>query len=208
MNVYDSIIEAVEKAGLTVEERGQMYTAMIEYLYWGREPQFAMKKAVVFCFESMRPVFDTQRAQSARAKKPRPSRRKANGQPNASRTLAETHPDDSQEPTESHPNASEQEQEQDIKKVLPNGSTKEKSIRFTPPTAEEVDAYLAEKGLGAYLTGAEFVGYYGSQGWKKANKQPITNWKLAASGWATREQRKVNPPRKEVLSHGLYSDSY
>jgi len=186
--VYDSIIEAVEKAGLTVEERGQMYTAMIEYLYWGREPQFAMKKAVVFCFESMRPVFDAQRAKQEAGRKggKAASKRKANAKQNES----------------------EQEQEQDIKKVLPNGSTKEKSIRFTPPTAEEVDAYLAEKGLGAYLTGAEFVGYYGSQGWKKANKQPITNWKLAASGWATREQRKVNPPRKEVLSHGLYSDSY
>ena len=173
MNVYDSIIEAVDKAGLTVEERGQMYTAMIEYLYWGREPQFAMKKAVVFCFESMRPVFDAQRAKQEAGRKggKAASKRKANAKQNES----------------------EQEQEQDIKKVLPNGSTKEKSVRFTPPTAEEVDAYLAEKGLGAYLTGAEFVGYYGSQGWKKANKQPITNWKLAASGWATREKRKAHP---------------
>ena len=207
MNVYDSIIEAVEKAGLTVEERGQMYTAMIEYLYWGREPQFAMKKAVVFCFESMRPVFDAQRAKQEAGRKggKAASKRKANAKQNESKAPSKSEADSL---ANAKQNESEQEQEQDIKKVLPNGSTKEKSIRFTPPTAEEVDAYLAEKGLGAYLTGAEFVGYYGSQGWKKANKQPITNWKLAASGWATREQRKVNPPRKEVLSHGLYSDSY
>ena len=191
MNFYDSIIEGAQE--LPANERGQLYAAALEYLYYGREPDFKMKPAPKALFVAMRPVFDNQRSQSARAKKPRPSRRKTDGQPNASPKLAETQPDDSQDLAESQPNASEQEQEQELEKEPLRGSKKTRP-RFVPPTEEEVDAYLKERGLAAYLTGAQFVGYYGSQDWRKANGQKVTNWELAASGWADRERKRG--PRK------------
>lgn len=185
MNFYDSIIEGAQE--LPASERGQLYTAALEYLYLGREPDFKMKPAPRALFVAMRPVFDNQIAKQKAGAKGGKARadRQANAKQNASKRQAEPKQSAKQNATEQ-----EQEQEQEVEET-PKGVEK-KRARFKPPTPEEVDAYLAERGLDGYLTGTQFVGYYGSQGWRKANGQPVTNWKLAACGWADRE-RKKNP---------------
>jgi hypothetical protein len=75
--------------------------------------------------------------------------------------------------------------------------TKEKRVRFAPPTAEEVAAYIAEKGY--HFDGAAFVAYYASQSWKKANGRPVSDWRKACVTWEAREPTKVNtadaPPK-------------
>lgn len=187
MNLYDSLIEGAQE--LPATDRGQLYAAAIEFLYYGREPEFKLRPAARAVYVAMHPVFENQRSQSERAKKPRTGRRKANEQPDASRTLAETQPDNNQKTAQSNPEANEQEQEQELEKESLRDSKKTRP-RFKPPTVEEVDAYLAERGLSDYLSGAQFVGYYGSQNWLKANGHKVTNWKLAASGWADRERKK------------------
>ena len=58
--------------------------------------------------------------------------------------------------------------------------TKEKRVRFAPPTVDEVREYVSTKG---YTFDAEaFVAYYGARGWKG-----ITNWRLACVTWQKRE---------------------
>ena len=67
MNFYDSIIEGAQE--LPANERGQLYAAVLEYLYYGRDPNFAMKAAPKAIFMSMRPVFDNQRAKQEAGRK-------------------------------------------------------------------------------------------------------------------------------------------
>ena len=66
---------------------------------------------------------------------------------------------------------------------IDNSKKKVGKAKFTPPSVEEVDAYLSEKGLTDLLSGEEFVDYYASQGWKKANGRPLESWKHAVGTW-------------------------
>lgn len=55
------------------------------------------------------------------------------------------------------------------------------SVRFIPPTVEEVSDYGFEKGYS--FDPEAFVAYYASQNWKKANGQPLSNWHKACATW-------------------------
>lgn len=61
--------------------------------------------------------------------------------------------------------------------------------RFTPPTPEEVQAYLDEKGI-AFFTGQEFVDYYEQGGWVYgANHTPVRNWKACVTTWLKKQKQ-------------------
>lgn len=57
--------------------------------------------------------------------------------------------------------------------------------RFTPPTIEEVEAYVKEKGY--TFSPDAFWSYYESIGWKVGGK-PMKSWKAACSTWQQREK--------------------
>ena len=57
-----------------------------------------------------------------------------------------------------------------------------------PPTIEEIKAYIEEKNYS--FTAEEFYEYYASQKWKKANGQPVSDWKLCCSTWNRREKKR------------------
>lgn len=197
MNFYDSFIEGAQ--GSNPRERGDFYVAVLEYLYYGREPDFKLCKWAEQAFIMIRPVLDSQLAKQKAGRKGGKTRasNQANSQAEAKQTSSKD-PSRSQADGQANGQAKANLTGTVTKKekVSPKGDTKKKSSRFIPPTAEEVDEYLAEKGLTPYLTGIEFVGYYGSQGWKKSNGQQLTNWKLAASGWAERDRKKsMSKPR-------------
>ena len=69
--------------------------------------------------------------------------------------------------------------------------------RFKPPSREEVQAYIVEKG---YRVDAErFIDYYTSNGWR-VGKNPMKDWKAAVRTWArngydtnTKSQGSGNP---------------
>lgn len=52
--------------------------------------------------------------------------------------------------------------------------------KFTPPTDEEVAAYVAGKGY--HFNPAQFVPHYQSKGWKVGN-QPMKDWRAACRTW-------------------------
>lgn len=52
--------------------------------------------------------------------------------------------------------------------------------KFTPPTDEEVAAYVAEKGY--HFNPAQFVPHYQSKGWK-VGKEPMKDWRAACRTW-------------------------
>ena len=215
MNFYDSFIEGAQ--GSNPRERGDFYVAVLEYLYYGREPDFKLCKWAEQSFKMIRPILDSQLAKQKAGRKGGKTRasNQANSQAEAKQTTKQT---SSNDPSKSQAEGQANGQAKanltgtvTIKeKVSPKGDTKKKgkqtvkqSEKFVPPTVEEVDEYLAEKGLSAYLTGEEFVGYYGSQGWKKANGLPLTDWKKAASGCASRNRTKSTANSKGY-DYGIY----
>ena len=76
---------------------------------------------------------------------------------------------------------------------------KPKKQKFVPPTLEEVQTYCKETGK---LIDAEyFISYYGSQNWRKANGQPLSDWKLAVCQWWKKDGQKK--PEQKQTSYDL-----
>ena len=78
-------------------------------------------------------------------------------------------------------------------------TVKEPAKRFAAPTEKEVFDYLSEKGYPYMIEAEKFCNFYESKGWK-VGKNPMKNWKAAASGWITRsnlvkkQAPKYTPP--------------
>lgn len=89
------------------------------------------------------------------------------------------------------------------KETLPaqtHGAFKSGRTTFTPPTAEEAQAYLVE--LGAPASEApRFVDYHQSKGWM-VGRTPMSDWRAAARNWARRwkdgaSENRANPRANE-----------
>ena len=58
---------------------------------------------------------------------------------------------------------------------------------FVPPTVDEVQAYITEKGY--HFSAEEFVAFYESNGWK-VGKNPMKSWKAACVTWESNYKKK------------------
>lgn len=88
-------------------------------------------------------------------------------------------------------------------KLTPNGregkgiegkEKKEKgSPRFSPPTVEEVRAYIQEKGYG--FKAETFVAHYQSNGWNVGGKSAMKDWRACCTTWEERRKSDATPGR-------------
>lgn len=82
--------------------------------------------------------------------------------------------------------------------------------RFSPPDVETVKSYFAEKG-GTEGQAIRFHAYYESNGWKEG-RNPMKNWKAAASGWISRDrEQQPNKPAPGNTSRSaadVYADIF
>ena len=79
-----------------------------------------------------------------------------------------------------------------------NGARK----RFTPPSIEEAISYFAEKGESS-SEAQRFCDYYTSNGWR-VGKNPMKDWRAAASGWISRNRNACRSP-SPTLAKGLHA---
>ena len=86
------------------------------------------------------------------------------------------------------------EKELDIKE-----NVKEKTSRFSPPTLEEIQAYIREKGFN--VDAERFFDYYTSNGWK-VGKNPMKSWEATVRNWA-RDSKQEEPKPKGAVSYDL-----
>ena len=75
------------------------------------------------------------------------------------------------------------------------GEKKEKRKRFSPPTREEVQAYISEKGLN--VDAERFIDYYTANGWK-VGKNSMKDWKATVRNWG--RDYKQQPADKNAAS--------
>ena len=207
MNFYDSIIEGAQE--LSAVERGQLYAACLEFLYYRREPNFKMKPTPKAMFVMMRPVLENQLAAKERGKKGgRPRKTKSQTKPEVfvegQKTKSQTKPEVFENDGFSK---SEQEQEDylSIKEFSGEGDFRSGEVDYLPeyssesdfpvgrelppPTLEEVRSYCDGNGLRKCDPGI-FFAYYESQGWKKPNGLRVTNWQALAQLWDEKDRNK------------------
>lgn len=95
--------------------------------------------------------------------------------------------------------------------------TKATTSRFHPPDVEEVKDYFIEKcdtdeqeRKWAVQQAERFYAYYESNGWR-VGRNPMKNWKAAASGWISRdrEQQRTQPKADTTRSvEDVYADIF
>ena len=75
--------------------------------------------------------------------------------------------------------------------------SKSNSNMFIPPTVDEVRAYCEERKNN--VDAERFVDYYASQKWKKANGQPVADWKACIRTWEKRSGVKPSSEKDDIL---------
>jgi len=81
-----------------------------------------------------------------------------------------------------------QEKEIEIDKEIDKESNKSKTVRFTPPSLEEVKEYLNERG--STISAEYFIDFYESNGWK-VGKNKMKDWKATIRSWENREKSEA-----------------
>ena len=74
--------------------------------------------------------------------------------------------------------------------------SKERKLRFSPPSLADVRQYAQEKGYAGF-NAEGFWNFYESKNWM-VGKNKMANWKSAVSGWYAREH-----PRKEKVNEHI-----
>lgn len=75
--------------------------------------------------------------------------------------------------------------------------SRDKSTRFTPPSLQDVDNYIKEKG---YVVSPEaFINFYEAKGWM-IGKNKMKDWKAAVRNWVSRDKQE-HPEKQVTLKH-------
>lgn len=171
---YYETFEKIVKKFETAEEREHFREALINYGFYGIEPEeLSEKEALVW--DIVQDLIDDQvhRREINRANREARKAQKQTYKP--------------VEPVPEEP-AEVAETEQQEKQEEPAANKK-----FAKPTVEEVQSYCDERKNG--INAQAFVDYYEAKGWKVGNT-PMKNWKAAVRTW---EQRRTQEPAKKEL---------
>ena len=121
---------------------------------------------------------------------------------------SDSHPIATLSQGDSHPIANKSKSKTKSKELerKPPMGVKERSapMRFTPPSIEEVRAYVCEEGLN--IDPEEFMDYGTANGWKLSNGNPMKDWRATLRQWHRRKnQQKENQQRKDDGKHSISS---
>ena len=78
---------------------------------------------------------------------------------------------------------------------------------FVPPKLDDINAYIAEKGL--IVNGKVFLDYFTAGNWKDSEGKPVKNWKQKLITWDERDRRKRTiDAARSLLKTGVTSGTY
>lgn len=192
------------------EERGRLLSAMMAYSFRGEEPEFSGQER--FVWPMLRNHIDSceERSEKMKANGKRGGKSESKHEANESKEK-QTEANGSKNEQADSKTKPIQEQEQDHEQEhvhdQDHKGTRGKRTRFVPPTPEEAQAYMLEKG-GTHIQAAKFHAHYASKGWK-VGREPMKDWKAAARGWLLRDQetgysqqqtRPVNSPQPQTTN--------
>lgn len=181
ITMFKSFYMAVQ--GMSDKDRVQFYEAVMEYGYFGKEPE--IDGVIGAIFKAIRPVLDRSNDARTNGRKGGRPRKTENDDEMVKTTLLTTL---ETERKGKERKGKDMDTERDTEK---EHKRKGDSSRFAPPTLDDVAAYCTERGNG--IDPQRFIDYYQSNGWK-VGKNPMKDWKAAVRTW---EQRNAAPKKAE-----------
>ena len=194
-----------EMADLTDAEFGRLARALLVYSRTGEFPALNGNERLF----KRRVIMQEDRAQESYAQVVEKNRAngKLGGRP---RKPTETQ-NNPQKPNETQKTQIEIESEikTEINTPLPNGNKGSKAAtpptreaRFSPPSLDEVHAYISERG--SAVDAQQFVDFYASKGWM-VGKNRMKDWKAAVRTWEKRRKEEAGEqPTKQEYHVGTW----
>ena len=177
IKLFVDYLDAIEPLGDA--ERGRLFTSLLEYARTGEAPQLGGNER--FLFPMMRAQIDRDNAAMTGLSEARSKAGKIGAE--AKQANAGFAKQNKQMPTLPSKLSYDKDKDKD--------KDKDESImrarRFTPPTLEEVEAYVHERS--SAVDAQKFIDFYASKGWM-IGKNPMKDWKAAVRTWEKRELEK------------------
>ena len=151
---------------MSMDQRGELFTAILCYAAGEFVPELDAAADMAFSF--IRERMDRDNAAYMEKVEKRREAGKLGGRPKANGFSEKQNNPDTVPVTDTVP-------------VIEKES-KEKSMRFSPPTRQNVAEYCAEKGYSGFDV-ERFLDYYTSNGWM-VGKNKMRDWKAAVRNWA------------------------
>lgn len=186
IKLFIDYLDAIEPLGDA--ERGRLFTSLLTYARTGEVPQLGGNER--FLFPMMRAQIDRDNAAMAGLSEARSEAgRKGAEAKQANATLAKQN---KQMPDLLSKTSKDKDKYKDKDNILPpyGRESKARGTRFAPPTLDEVQAYIAERG--SSVDAQRFIDFYASKGWM-VGKNPMKDWKAAVRTWEKRGNYETAP---------------
>lgn len=180
---------------LTNEQRGELFTAILDYSEFGALPEFDGALMMAFAFIRMSLDRDAAAWEEKRAKRAEAGRNgglaKAANASNAKQVQANL-PVNVLVPV-------------NVPVPVSDGVRKAdkppRAARFTPPTVDEVKSYCAERGNG--VDPERFVDFYESKGWL-VGKSKMKDWRAAVRSWERSDTQQQAQDKNRIRTPEEY----
>lgn len=187
-------------------DRKDYYAAIIDYLYYGVEPE--VKGTALAVVTAIRPQLEESRMRLVKARKGGRPRKNPNAENAETQTAKTQKPNGS---NSENPNAEIEETQTaktqkakgkgkgkgNSKEENPNGFSKKAPV-FIKPTIEQISDYAAEIGHPDFDAG-RFYDHYEANGWK-AGSVPMKDWHATLRNWIRRDKPKESDLSPELQS--------
>ena len=175
--LYTEYLRHIQK--MSMDQRGELFTAILRYAAGESVPELDAAADMAFSF--IRERMDRDNAAYMEKVEKRREAGKLGGRPKANAY------DENQTKAKKANGFSEKQNNPDTVPVTDTVSvfekeSKEKSLRFSPPTRQDVADYCKEKGFVGFDV-ERFLDYYTSNGWM-VGKSKMKDWKAAVRNWA------------------------
>lgn len=180
IKVFVDYLDAIEPLGDA--ERGRLFTSLLEYARTGEAPQLCGNER--FLFPMMRAQIDRDTASMVELSEARSRAGKTGAE--AKQANAKFAKQNKQMPN--LPSKSSYDKDKDKDKDKDESISRAK--RFTPPTLDDVSAYIRERG--SNVDAQRFLDFYTAKGWM-VGKNPMKDWKAAVRTWENRDSEQNKP---------------
>ncbi len=189
LKVFTDFLQDIEP--LSFEERGRLFTAMLQYADTGEADDLAGNER--FLWGTAKRYINAQAeayvAQCERNKKNRNESLQTVTSRDESSPVVTKNDESSQD--------KDKDKDKDYKEKLSKESKKKVPVSRNPPSKEDVEAYCAQAGISIDVD--EFLDWYEGTNWKTSGGTPLYDWKCAARRWARSNRRTSYRPSPKPI---------
>ncbi len=194
--LYHDIREPVEM--LSDEERGKLFSAILNYSEYGELPDFRGALQMAFAFIRTALDRDADKWEDKRQKRVESGRL---GGIRSGESRREANEANASKPKQRKQNKANEAVPVPVPAPAPvpvpdnieNGGKPPRAVRFTPPSVEEVQAYCRDRGNN--IDPQRFVNFYTSKGWM-VGKNKMRDWRAAVRTWEKQDRESHSSPQQ------------